>query len=62
MIWLFFEEMAAGWAASTARDEAGAARATTRAQAYKGPLRRRDDAIDVEARVVPDAPLLEAEP
>jgi hypothetical protein len=62
MIWLFFEEMAAAWVASNARDEGDATRATTRAEAYTGPQRRRTDAIDVEARVVPDAPLLEAEP
>lgn len=54
MIWLAFEEMIAGVAASMARTEADAARAAEKTAAYKGPWRRKTDAVIVEARVVED--------
>jgi hypothetical protein len=54
MIWLHFEEMMAGIAASMARTEADAVRADEKARSYKGPWRRKSDAVDVEARVVDD--------
>jgi len=53
MIWL--RTLLASLAAPTARDEGADERATT-AQAYTGPRRRRSDAIEVQARVVEDAP------
>ena len=52
MTWL--NNLFANLAASTARDERQADRAASRAAAYTGPMRRRTDAIDVEARVVED--------
>lgn len=47
MIWLWFEEMLR--AASTRQMEAAAARPP-----YTGPLRRRTDPIEVEARLIDD--------
>jgi hypothetical protein len=47
-------ELLADIAASMARNEADVARAAEKAAAYKGPLRRKTDAIDAEARVVED--------
>lgn len=41
-------------AASMARNEADVARAAEKAAAYKGPWRRKSDAVIVEARVVED--------
>jgi len=52
----WFTTLLASLAAPTARDEGDDDRATTKAAAYTGPRRRRSDAIEVEARVVEDAP------
>jgi hypothetical protein len=54
MIRSFLGLMVTGVAAPMARTEADAARADEKARAYKGPLRRHTDAIDVDARVVDD--------
>ena len=52
----WFATILASLATSTARDEGDADRATTRAAAYTGPRRRKSDAIEVQTRVVDDAP------
>ena len=47
-------ELLADIAASMARNESDVARAAEKAAAYKGPWRRKTDAIDVQARVIED--------
>jgi hypothetical protein len=49
-----FRTLLADIAASMARTEAEAARADEKARAYRGPWRRKTDAVDVPVRVVED--------
>lgn len=49
-----FRTLLADIAASMARTEAEAERADEKARSYKGPWRRKTDAVDVETRVVED--------
>jgi hypothetical protein len=52
-----FRELLADISASMARNEADVARAAEKAAAYKGPWRRKTDAVDVQARKVPALPV-----
>lgn len=49
-----FRELLADISASMARNEVDVARAAEKAAAYKGPWRRKTDAVDVQAREIVD--------